>query len=206
MNHKAELIDWDSLTGMIDVLQAQERWDDLLLVSLATFTGCRPSDWTMFTWSVFMDKNGDVKEQISIIEKKPLHIMQAKGKKSVPRQIFIVPRFKQALTLCWEGLGKPDIKRFMFRGGRGPKRDGISTNSANTRIKGLTAEFGLPYDTTNYWFRKTGGRKVYDAQTDQVLALRMAQRFYNHHSSATTMKYIGLLDEETKQAFSNLNF
>lgn len=214
MNHKARLIDWPKLGAVINQLQEQGRWRDLLCVACATFTGCRPADWTQFTWGVFLKEDGSVRDEISIIERKPENIAKAKRKKSgkpvakvKPRQIFILPRFKEILLLCYEHANHPYLNVSMFRGrSRGVKLDGVTPNTANTWLARIGAEFGLSGDITSYSFRKSGARRIYDSQDNPVLGIRLAQGFLNHKSSNSTMHYIGLADDEMRSAFSQLNF
>lgn len=206
MNTKASLINWERLGEVIAELEHQERWQDLLLVSVATFTGCRPGDWTKFKWSVFIDGAGKVKGSTSIIERKPAHIMAARGGKSKPRQVFLPPQFQAVLEACYRGLREPYLTTYMFRGTRGPKGSGISPNAGNDRFKKLAKEFGLPH-ITSYSFRVTFARKVYDSyKHDPGHGALMAQRLLNHASITSTMSYIRLRDDETIQAFGKLQF
>ena len=206
MNHKAQLLDWDVLGKAISALHAQKRWNDLLTLSCATYTGCRPGDWRLFTWSVFMDKNGVVKEEVSIFEAKPTNIAKKAGRKPKKRQLFLTSQFRAILSDAWEGLHKPDTSRFIFKGTRGPSGSGISTNTANANLKRLAAEFGLSDQVTTYSFRKTGARRVNDSQTDVMKGAHLAKNFLGHKSVATTMNYIGLTDAETRESFNRLNF
>jgi len=129
MNHKAELLDWGSLGAVVEALREQKRWRELLLISCATYTGCRPSDWTKFTWDVFLNKDGSPKHEASILERKPDNIAKAKGRRAKPRKVFLLPQFRDILSACWTGLNEPYIHTYIFRSNYGPTRkiEGIST-------------------------------------------------------------------------------
>lgn len=206
MNHKAQLLDWDVLGQAISALHAQKRWNDLLTLSCATYTGCRPGDWRLFTWSVFMDKSGVVKEEVSIFEAKPTNIAKKAGRKPKKRQLFLNKKFRIILTDAWVGLHKPSIERFIFSGTRGPIGSGISTNTANARLKVLASEFDLPSTITTYSLRKTCARKIYDSHDDVMEGVGVTQRFLGHQSVASTMHYIGKTDDEARAAVEKLNF
>ncbi len=206
MNHKAQLLDWDVLGQAIATLHEQKRWNELLTLACATYTGCRPGDWRLFTWSVFMDAKGVVKAEISIFEAKPKAIAEKAGRKPRKRQLFLTNQFRTILADAWVGLHKPDVSRYIFKGTRGPVSDGISTNTANANLKRLAAEFGLPDTITTYSFRKTGARRVNDSQTDVMKGAHLAKNFLGHNSVETTMRYIGLTDGETQKSFELLNF
>lgn len=209
MNHKAELINFESLGSIMTELRSQKRWKELLLVAVATYTGCRPGDWTKFKWSVFFNQDGTVKYEATITENKPARLAASRGKKAPTRKIFILPQFREILVDCWNGIGQPYLTADMFRSDFGPRstKGGISTNAANSRLKALATEFNLNETITNYSFRKTGARKIYDSQADNpLMAQRLAQKFLNHKSPETTMHYIGLSDGETLEAFKHLNF
>jgi integrase len=175
MNHKAELLDWESLGAVVEALREQKRWRELLLISCATYTGCRPGDWTKFTWDVFLNKDGSPKHEASIFERKPNNIAKAKGGRPKARKVFLLPQF-------------------------------LSTNTANEQLKKIAREFGLPDTITNYSFRKTCARRIYDSQSEPLTALRLTQRYLNHQSSSSTMHYIGFTDNETMAAFEKIQF
>lgn len=206
MNHKAQLLDWEVLGQAIATLHEQKRWNELLTLACATYTGCRPGDWRLFTWSVFLEKDGTVKKEVSIFEAKPKAIAEQAGRKPKKRQLFLTYQFRNYLWEAWTGLHRPDINRFIFNGTRGPGGDGITTNTANSRLKKLAAEFHLPDNITTYSFRKTGARRVNDSQTDVMKGAHLAKNFLGHNSVETTMRYIGLTDGETQKSFELLNF
>ena len=213
MNHKAKILDWDLIGNALRVLQEKERWDDLLLIASACFTGCRPGDWTKFTWDVFL-VNGKAKMETTIVEKKRENMAKSRALKKgtkfkvKERQLFLVPQFRAILEACWNGKKQPYLTTYMFRGSTGPKNasGGISTFTANTRLKRLAVEFGLNPDITNYYFRKTAARKIYDSQADHTTGLRLAQTFMNHTSPTSTAHYIGLTVDEARSAFEILTF
>ena len=206
MNHKAQLLDWDVLGQAIATLHEQKRWNELLTLACATYTGCRPGDWRLFTWSVFMDKNGVVKDEINILEAKKKAIAETAGRKAKKRQLFLNKKFRIILADAWVGLHKPDINRFIFTGTRGPVGNGISTNTANSRLKVLASEFDLPDTITTYSLRKTCARKIYDSHDDVMEGVGVTQRFLGHQSVASTMHYIGKTDDEARAAVEKLNF
>jgi len=208
MNHKAELLDWESLGAVVEALREQKRWRELLLISCATYTGCRPGDWTRFTWDVFLNRDGSPKHEASIFERKPNNIAKANGGRPKARKVFLLPQFRSILTDCWAGLNEPHLHTYIFRSNYGPTRkiEGISTNTANEQLKKIAREFGLPETITNYSFRKTCARRIYDSQSDPLTALRLTQRYLNHQSSSSTMHYIGFTDNETMAAFEKIQF
>jgi len=205
VNHKAELIDWSKVGHVIAELQRQKRWRELLAISCASFTVCRPSDWCKFRWVQFMDEKGIVKDHFGLVEKKIKGIMESKGKVAKPRQIYLSEEFQEIVRECWIGHGKPDINGFMFKGSRGPSGNGISTNAANAWWKKLTLEFDLPA-ITNYSFRKASGIQVAQSSNSPMEGIQQAQALYGHKSMMTTIIYLQLGEKAAANAFSKLTF
>jgi integrase len=214
MNHKAKILEWKTIGRVLAGLQEKERWDDLLLIAAACFTGCRPGDWTKFTWNIFLDANGKAKKETMIVEKKQLNMAKSRAEKNgtkfkiKERQLFLVPQFRSILELCWNGKKQPYLTTYMFRGKSGPNNTsgGISTQGANDRHKRLSREFGLDPDITNYFYRRTAARRIYDSQEDHTTGLRLAQTFMNHTSPTSTAHYIGLTEDEARKSFEMLTF
>lgn len=208
MNHKAELLDWDSIGNAIANLREQKRWHELALISCAAFTGCRPSDWTKFKWELFIREDGTVRREAWLFEVKAVKMALARGKKPRARKLFLIEQFQEIILECWKGMNKPYLNVYIFRTHKGPRSEngGISTQTANAQLKKLAVEFGMNPDLTTYSFRRTGARRIHDAMmgSDPLTAVRATQRFMNHASMTSTMHYIGLTDEEVSVAFSKL--
>lgn len=208
MNHKAKLLDWKTVSTGIKFLQDQKRDQDLLVISCAAFTGCRPGDFTKFRWEDFIDENGKAKKDILIEEQKPKNMAKARGTKAKKRKVFLVPQFRIILEECYARRQRFD-GGYLFYTNQTYKHTakGITTTTANKWLKRIAAEIDLPTDVTNYSFRRTCARRIFESYKDENfgIAVRLTQQFLNHADPRTTMAYIGLMDEEIEDAFSKLD-
>lgn len=210
MNKKAELLDWSKVIDGLRYFEENERWEELLLVACAAFTGCRPSDFVNFTWDLFFEENGDLKQHVLIYERKPAHIMAAKGKVSKPRKVFLNKRFKEILTKC-HSVHRIKYGNYLFGSRETKSKDeaaGICERTANRRLQRLALEIGLPKDVTSYSFRRTCARKIFDAQQsagrDFFSSVQVVQQFLNHTDPRTTLHYLGLYDDQLKAVYDSL--
>ena len=65
-------------------------------------------------------------------------------------------------------------------------------------------EAGIEKNIGSHSLRKTWGYTIWHKSTDKSKALVMLQQCFNHSDSMTTMRYIGILDEEKKDMYESI--
>lgn len=158
--------------------------------------GIRASDLCGLRYSFFMNGNGTFKEFYSLQPKKT-----KKTKKFV--KLYFNQAVKKAITDYIEEYPIQDINDYMFKSRKG---DGsITERSLWKIIVDVAADAKLESNYGSHSLRKTFGYWVWHNAEDKNKALVTLQVIFNHSSTATTAKYIGLTDGEVSGVFNGLN-
>lgn len=116
-------------------------------------------------------------------------VYQNKNKKN--RKIFMTRKMREFIE-SRSGL-LPDDFLFAISSGGYP----MSLKNYNRRLKGYCAEIGIdPEKIGSHSCRKTFGRRLLECG----VSIEDVMVYYGHSSVLTTMRYIGILDEEMKNA------
>lgn len=194
-------------------LKQQQAVRNKLLFKLGINLGIRASDLRTLKWSFFFEfKNGDLvfKEYYALQPKK-----QRKQHKFV--KLFFNNTVKESLLeylsscpferFCDETLNeyifpsqKPSRKKDKVE-----KRDiAISESTMWDIIKIAAKKAGITQNIGSHSLRKTWGFWVWHDATDKDKMLVILQHCFNHSSTQTTMRYIGLMDNEIKDAYESI--
>lgn len=158
--------------------------------------GIRASDLCGLRYSFFYADNGEFKEGYSLQPKKT-----RKTGKFV--KLYFNQVVKKAITDYVEEYPIQDMDEYLFKSRKG---DGaISERALWKIIVDATAEAGIDKNVGSHTLRKTFGRFVWHNAEDKNKALVILQTIFNHSSTATTSKYIGLTDDEVSDVFNELN-
>ena len=89
-----------------------------------------------------------------------------------------------------------------------PSRKGdeaISEKSIGRIIKDTAKEAGIKQNVCSHSLRKTFGFWVWHEAEDKNKALVILQQIFAHSDSMTTMRYIGILDDEKEDMFNSID-
>lgn len=200
----------EEIAAMIDVFdkhieeatndnQRQIAHRNKMLFMIGINVGIRGSDLRTLKWSFFFEeKNGELKfKDFYVLQP----MKQRKCKKFV--KLFFNQTVKQAINnyIAEYPINNLDDYLFASRKGNSP----ITVRALWDIIKRAASEAGINQNIGSHSLRKTFGKFVYEGAEDKSNALVLLQQIFNHSSTATTAKYIGLTDDNIAEAFNNLN-
>jgi integrase len=158
--------------------------------------GIRASDLCGLRYSFFMNNNGTFKDFYALQPKKT-----RKTGKFV--KLYFNQTVKKAITDYIEEYPIQDMNEYMFKSRKG--NGSITERSLWKIIVDVTDDAKLKSNYGSHSLRKTFGYWVWHNAEDKNKALVTLQVIFNHTSTATTAKYIGLTDNEVADAFNSLD-
>lgn len=156
---------------------------------LAYATGMRASDILSLKWSKLLGKN-----YLMIVEKKTQKSRMVKINEEVQVKI------KQLYAL----MDSPEKEGFVFKNNISKQPYSIWT--VNRQIKYFKFKYKLKIRAfSTHSFRKTFGRHVYEMSENKSEALIRLQRALNHTDPQTTMRYIGLVQDDIDKIYDAIS-
>ena len=156
----------------------------------------RASDLVGLKWSFFYDSNGEFKDVNSLQPKKT-----KKTKKFV--KLYFNNAAKKAIENYIKEYPINDMNDYLFksRQGNGP----IVERTLWKIVVDVAAEAGIEKNVGSHSLRKTFGYWAWHNAKDKNHALVVLQKLFNHSSTQTTLRYIGLLDNEIEDMFNSVD-
>lgn len=165
-----------------------------LLFLLGINLGIRASDLRTLRWSFFLDESGDFKDCYVLQPKK-----QRKQGKFV--KLYFNQTVKKAI-LDYTNIYKiDDINDLLFYSQKG---SAITEHRLSDIIKTVAKEAGIKQNVGSHSLRKTWGFWCWHEADDKNKAVIVLQKCFNHDRSLTTLKYIGILDEEISDMYNSI--
>lgn len=186
----ADYLEWDVAMNLVRRLFKDGRYRLSLLVGCGCFFGLRYSDLSRLTWQQLLSDTN-----LSIYERKT-------GKR---REIRINKGFQEHIKDCYRALGIQDISQPCFLNRFG----GIMSNQmANRHLKEIRVRYQVKVrNFSTHSLRKTFGRRVVEmAGPNSEMALIRLSDIFNHDSTMTTRRYLGLRQEEIGEVYEALQF
>lgn len=194
-------------------LKVQQAARNKLLFKLGINLGIRASDLRTLKWSFFFEwENGELKlkEYYTLQPKK-----QRKQHKFV--KLFFNKTVQEGLMEYLKkypfiNFTEDALDEFLFPSQKPSRKqdkikEGDTVISEATMwgiIKTAAREAGIKQNIGSHSLRKTWGYWVWHDADDKDKMLVILQHCFNHSSTQTTMKYIGLLDDEIKDAYESI--
>lgn len=189
------------LNSKIDNAKTQQKKKDAyrnkLLFLVGMNLGIRASDIRLLKWSFFFNMvNGEyqMKEYYSL---KPI--------KTAKHGTFVKLFFNQAIELALNDYIMiypiQDIDDYIFQS---PSGGPITVNQMWNIIKGTAKEAGIQQNIGTHSLRKTWGYWCWHSAEDKQKALITLQKCFSHKDTATTLKYIGILDTEIADMYNSV--
>lgn len=162
--------------------------------------GIRASDLRLLTWDFFFEKMPD--GSLKFRDRYNL-----RPKKTSKTNKYVELKFNSTVykIIDWYASMYPieDIKDYVFKSRQG--NDAITVNAMWRVIKNAAKDAGIQQNIGTHSLRRTFCRRVYDNAIDKSQALIVLQKILNHSSSAVTLAYLGILNDEIDDVFDNLN-
>ena len=156
----------------------------------------RASDLVKLTYSFFLKEDGTFKD---------FYTLQPKKTKKTGKfvKLYFNETVKKAITDYIEEYPISNMDEYLFKSRKG--NESISERALWKIIVDVTADAGIEKNVGSHTLRKTFGFWVWHNAENKSKALVTLQAIYNHSSQNTTMKYIGLMDDEISDVFNSLN-
>lgn len=197
----------EEIKAMIDVFDERiknaptdtKRWvacRNKMLFLIGINLSLRASDLVNLTYSFFLKEDGTFKDFYSLQPKKT-----KKTGKFV--KLYFNDTVKKAITDYISEYPIQDINGYLFKSREG--NGAITERSLWRIIVQAAAEAGIEKNVGSHTLRKTFGFWVWHNAENKSKALITLQAIFNHSSQSTTVKYIGLMDDEISDVFNSLN-
>ena len=170
--------------------------------------GIRASDLCTLRWIFFLNEkeieldNGEkevVKEWKDFYTLQPMK--QRKQKKFV--KLYFNQAVKKAITDYITEYPIEDMNDYLFKSRKGGNP--LSAIGLYEIIKDAAVEAGIEKNIGSHSLRKTFGYWAWHNAEDKNKALVTLQLVFNHSDTQTTMRYIGLLNEEIADMFFSID-
>ena len=158
--------------------------------------GIRASDLCGLKWSFFLDNDGRFKDVYSFQPKKT-----KKTGKFV--KIYFNDAVKKAIADYIVEYPIENMDDYLFKSRKG--NNSITEKSLCRIIKDTASEANIDKNIGSHSLRKTFGFWTWHNAKDKDKSLVTLQMLFNHSSTQTTLKYIGLLDSEIEDMFNSID-
>lgn len=166
--------------------------------------GLRVSDLLTLRFSHLINDDFTFKDTFPILEKKTSNTRKVKRN----RYITINDAVMDAVTLYLENTPNVSLSDFMFRSesNRGKNSNQPLHRSAVEKIlKQAAGAVGITAHIATHTLRKTFGYHQMRISNNDPRKLLLLQRIFGHSSSTITLNYIGITEEEIRDAYLELN-
>lgn len=203
--HTSEPIkDMDDIIRISEHLIANKRYRDNMLFIVGINFGLRVSDLRLLRFQHLITETLVFKDSFAILETKTKNTR--KHKKN--RYITINNAVIDAVTLYLENTPNVKLSDYMFRStsnnGSNVNKP-IHRNSIDTVLKGIAKELSLGNKMSTHSLRKTFAYHQMVMSGNDPRKLLLLQKMFGHSTAAQTLDYIGITEEEIKDAYMKLN-
>ncbi len=166
-----------------------------LIFIIGLNVGLRASDLTKLRWNFFYDSNGKFRE---------FYMLQPQKTKKTRKfvKIFFNETVKEIIEEYISYYPIEDMNDYLFKSRKG--NNPISERSLWRIIVDTATEANIKRNVGSHSLRKSWAFHIWHDAKDKNKALVMLQQCLNHSSSMTTLKYIGVLDEEKKDMYKSI--
>lgn len=201
--HDSEPIkDLADVNRISQYLIANKRYRDNMLWIVGINFGLRVSDLLQLRFCDIIDENYQFKTTFAVWEQKTRNTRKVARN----RYITINQAVKEAVTLYLTNVPS-NFDDYLFRSEspNAPKNKPLHSVSVERILKGIKADLGLKPRMATHTLRKTFGYHQMAMSNNDPRKLLLLQKMFGHSSTAVTLRYIGITEEEIEDAYLNLN-
>lgn len=194
----------DDIMEISKYLIKEKRWRDNMLFIVGINFGLRISDLLTLRFSNIITDTLEFRESFPIWEKKTRKTRTKKRN----RYITINTAVRDAVTLYLENTPGVCLSDYMFRSesnrGKSENRP-MHRNSVERILKDIGRDLDMPWHMSTHTLRKTFGFHQMVMSNNDPRKLLLLSKMLGHSSLAITMQYIGITDDEIRDAYKDLN-
>ena len=189
----------EDIDRISEYLISRKRYRDNMLFIVGINFGLRVSDLRRLRFCNLINEEFMFKESFAILEKKTKNTR----KKKKNRHITINTAVMEAVTLYLENTEGVKLSDYLFRSQSQNKP--LTRGSIDTTLKGIAKDLDLPYKIATHSLRKTFAYHQMVMSHNDPRKLLLLQKMFGHSTSAQTLDYIGITNEEIEDAYRQLN-
>lgn len=202
--HKAEPIkSLDDIKRASEYLISEGKYRDNMLFIVGINFGLRVSDLRVLKFSHLINSDFSFKTTFPILEKKTKNTRKVRKNRYITINDAVIdavtlflshnPRRLDEYMFCSESNnGKTDNKP-------------MAPKSIDRMLKDLAKQVGLTNRMSTHSLRKTFGYHQMVMSNNDPRKLLLLQKIFGHATAAQTLDYIGITDEEIRDAYLDLN-
>ena len=189
----------EDIQAISNYLVQEKRYRDNLLFVAGINFGLRCGDLLQLkVGNVITEDGQSYKEEVIIREQKTNKI----------RRVYLNDAVMDALDLYLSSMAEVSLNDYLFRSNsnRNKNNKPIAVYSVERMLKEVINEkLNIDVQASTHCLRKTFGYHVLMGASDRTRALEFLQKIFGHSSSAITLRYIGITDEEIRETYQGLN-
>lgn len=202
-SHAAEPIkDPDDIRRICEYLVANNRYRDNLLFTAGINLGFRCGDLMRLKWGHFFSPDSSPRDSIILREDKTDKYRVVYPNEAVWSAVYL---YAEHLDELYGGV---DLDSFLFRSesNRCKENKPLDNKSVERILKQLiNVDMGIKINASTHCLRKTFGYHMVMGAKDRTRAVELLCKIFNHSSTIVTLSYIGITDDEIRDAYENLN-
>ncbi len=183
-------LEWEQFLILVDRLKKTTEYRFLLLICIGCYCGLRLSDILQLRWHDILEKD---------------YFELAERKTGKHRRITINSSLKEIIVFSYSNLQRKKqicAGDFIFTNRKGGV---LSKQFVNRKLHSIFQYCRVKVQNgSSHTLRKTFGKRVYEMNDRSEAALILLSSIFNHNSVAVTRRYIGLSQEQIKDAYINL--
>ena len=204
-DHTSEPIkDLSVIEDISKYLISKNRYRDNMLFIVGINFGLRVSDLRLLKFSHIIDSNLRFRETFPVLELKTKNTRKVRHNRYITINTAVV----EAVTLYLENTPGVRLSDYMFRSESNNgylNNEPIHRNSIDRMLKGLDKDLDLGIHMSTHTLRKTFAYHQMLMSNNDPRKLMLLSKMLGHSSILITMDYIGITDDEIKDAYKNLN-
>lgn len=203
--HAAEPIKkMEDIIRISEFLIKNNRFRDNMLFIVGINFGLRVSDLRLLHFSNLINDDCTFKTTFAVLEKKTSNTRRTQRNRYITINTAVI----EAVTLYLEHTPDVSLSDYLFRSessNSGNVNEPIHRASIDRILKGIASDLHLDMKVSTHTLRKTFGYHQMAMSGNDPRKLLLLQKMFGHSSSAQTLDYIGLTQEEMEDAYLNMN-
>jgi integrase len=199
----------EQIQAMSSYYLKEKNYRDLLIFTMGINIGLRAGDLLSLKIGDICDETGclkhindktDTNDKICVLE----------DKTDKHRTFFLNKACIDALTWYFNLIGYTETMRaelldqYLFLSREGNNQH-ITVDMLRKSLKIAAQNCGIKQNIGTHTLRKTFGYWQYVANANNPRVISLLQRLFNHSSELITLRYIGILEEDDKALYNNVN-